>query len=288
MSARSQIFGIVNLTEDSFSDGGLYLAADAALRRARALAAAGANVVDLGAAASNPRARAVSPQAEIERLAPVVDALTRDGIAVSIDSFAPETQLWALSRGVAYLNDIHGFARPELYPELAASATKLVVMHALRNDGPARRDDETPPNLFERVLAFFQARIAALAAAGVARERLILDPGMGLFLGRSRAASFGILRRISEVKQAFRLPVLISVSRKSFLRPPGREPVESGAASLAAELFAAAQGVDFIRTHDPAALRDGLDVMEALKEGTPGLRQDLSVMMAAEPEGQCA
>jgi dihydropteroate synthase type 2 len=140
----------------------------------------------------------------------------------------------------------------------------LIVMHALRDDGPPRREDETPPNLFDRILAFFDTRIGALTNAGVKRGRLILDPGMGLFLGRSRDASFEVLRRLSELKSAFALPVLVSVSRKSFLRPKGRAAADAGSATLAAELFAAAQGADYIRTHDPRALQDGLFVMQAI------------------------
>jgi dihydropteroate synthase type 2 len=264
VSATPAILGIVNVTEDSFSDGGLHLETGAALAHARRLVADGAEIIDLGAAASNPSARYVSPEAEIGRLKPLVESLGPEGIRLSIDSFACETQLWALSQDVEFLNDIHGFGRPELYERLAASTAKLIVMHALTTDGPARRDDDTPPDLFARILTFFERRVAALVAAGVARERLILDPGMGLFLGSSREGSFEVLRRIGELKAAFGLPVLVSVSRKSFLRPRGRKAAEAGAATLAAELFAAGRGVDYIRTHDPAALRDGLAVMERL------------------------
>lgn len=264
MNGKPQLLGVVNVTEDSFSDGGLYLAPAAALARARMLAAAGADIIDLGAAASNPSANPVPAALEIARLEPVADALLREGMRVSIDSFSPETQNWALGKGVAFLNDIHGFRHPEIYGRLAASDARMIVMHALHNEGPARREDDTPPDLFARIGVFFSDRIAALTDAGIARDRLILDPGMGLFLGRSRAASFEVLRRVSELKAAFGLPVLVSVSRKSFLRPPGRNPREAGAATLAAELFAASHGVDYIRTHDPGALRDGLLVTRAL------------------------
>jgi dihydropteroate synthase type 2 len=282
VSASPQILGIVNITEDSFSDGGLYLATQAALVHARALAKGGADIIDLGAAASNPRAQSVSPSTEIARLAPIVEVLRREDVSLSIDSFAPETQNWAMSQRVEFLNDIHGFAHPEIYPQLAESSAKLIVMHALPSDGPARREDETPPDLFERILLFFDARLASLATAGIARQRLILDPGMGLFLGRSRQASFDVLRRLTELKSAFGLPVLISVSRKSFLRPAGRGPAEAGAATLAAELFAANQGVDYIRTHDPAALRDALSVTRALAAPESTIaknRQDFPAMM---------
>jgi dihydropteroate synthase type 2 len=266
VNASPVVLGIVNVTEDSFSDGGVYLNSDAALAHARRLAEQGADIVDIGAAASNPRAKPVPKETEIARLGPIVDALKRNGTRISIDSFAVDTQRWALSRNVEYLNDIHGFPRPEIYPDLARSKAMLIVMHALRDDGPARREDETPPNLFERIVGFFELRIATLTKAGIDRERLILDPGMGLFLGNSRAASFLVLRRIADLKAAFRLPVLVSVSRKSFLRPEGRKASEAGAATLAAELYAAAQGADYIRTHDPLALRDGLFVLRNVEE----------------------
>lgn len=221
------IFGIVNITSDSFSDGGRYLAPDAAIAQARKLMAEGADVIDLGPASSNPDAAPVSSDTEIARIAPVLDALKADGIPVSLDSYQPATQAYALSRGVAYLNDIRGF------PDAA----------------------------------FFDARIAALTGAGIKRNRLVLDPGMGFFLGAAPETSLSVLARFDELRLRFDLPVLLSVSRKSFLRAlTGRGPGDVGAATLAAELAAAAGGADFIRTHEPRPLRDGLAVLAALKE----------------------
>jgi dihydropteroate synthase type 2 len=260
-----QILGIVNITEDSFSDGARYLAPDAAIAHGRALVQAGADVLDIGAAASNPRAARVPPQLEIERLSPVVQTLKDEGIPISVDTFARETQLWASGQGVPFLNDINGFPDPVLYPALAASRARLIVMHALRAGG-ASSDDAAPPDIFDRVLRFFEERIAALGEAGIARDRLILDPGMGLFLGRGRGASFTVLRRLADLKRAFGLPVLVSVSRKSFLRAiTGRAPADAGPTSLAAELFAVRRGADFIRTHEPGQLRDALTVTAALE-----------------------
>ena len=258
------IFGIVNITEDSFSDGGKYLSAEAAIDQARKLATDGASVLDLGAAASNPDAKPVAPEDEIARLRPVVETLNRDGLAVSIDSFAPEVQRWALAEQVDYLNDIQGFPDPVLYPALAGAASKLVVMHSVQEHGRATRADVPPEEIFDRILRFFEARISALEDGGVARRRLILDPGMGFFLGSNPGASFSVLRRLPELKQAFGLPILVSVSRKSFLRKiTGRDSAGAGPATLAAELFAVLQGTDYIRTHDPAALADGLAVLKA-------------------------
>lgn len=260
--SATKILGIVNITEDSFSDGAKYLAADDATAHARKLARGGADVIDLGAASSNPDARPVASDVEIARLAPVVAALKKDGIPVSVDTFAPDVQRWALARGVDYLNDVRGFPFPELYPVLADSTAKLIVMHSVEGTGPATRIAVEPAEIFDRVVRFFAERFGALERAGVARERLILDPGMGLFLGTRREASLEILRRLSELKARFALPLLVSVSRKSFLRTfLDRSPQEAGPASLAAELYAVfVQGADFIRTHDPAALKDALAV----------------------------
>lgn len=260
-----KLLGILNITEDSFSDGNRYLDPDAAIAHGRALARH-AGILDIGAASSNPDSKPVPPAVEIARLAPVVAALK--DVAISIDSFAPEVQRWAMAQGTAYINDIQGFPFPDLYPELAASGAKLIVMHSVQGLGPATRERVDPEVLYDRIAAFFEQRIAALTGAGVARDRIILDPGMGLFLGSHRDASFTILGRIAGLKRDFALPVLVSVSRKSFLRRlVGREVGEIGPATLAAELHAVRQGADYVRTHDPRALKDLLLVLETLETG---------------------
>ncbi len=261
-----KILGILNITEDSFSDGGKFLAPEAAVAHAEKLMADGADAVDVGAASSHPDAKPVSPEIEIARLAAVLLALQAKDIPVSVDSFSSDVQRWALAQGVAYLNDIHGFPDAALYPELAKADCKLTVMHMVQERGVAVRTDVPPSAIFIRVTAFFDGRIAALTAAGIARERLILDPGMGQFVGTDPENSLILLRRLSELKR-YDLPLLVSVSRKGFLRKLTGQPIEKiGPASLAAELFAASQGADIIRTHDPAALRDGLKLLESLKE----------------------
>lgn len=256
------VIGIVNITADSFSDGGRFLDPGAALAQARKLAGDGAAILDLGAAASNPQAEAVPPELEIARLAAVVPVLRSEGLQISIDSFAPDVQLWALKAGVAYLNDIHGFAHPSIYPALADGAAKLIIMHAVEADGRASTPDIAAEAIFQRVVDFFDARLERLEAAGIAHDRLILDPGMGMFLSRRPGASFEMLARFPELQRRYGLPALIGVSRKSFLRH-GRPPGEAGPATLAAELFATSLGADYIRTHDVAVLADGLAIWSA-------------------------
>jgi dihydropteroate synthase type 2 len=260
------IFAIVNITEDSFSDGGRYLDPAAAIAHARALAAAGADVIDLGAAASNVDANPVSTAEEIARLDPVIAALAADGIPISVDSCRPEVQRFAIARGAAFLNDIRGFPDASFYPELAAASARLVVMHAVQDKGRAERVEFSADQAWERIRGFFGERLAALERGGIARERLILDPGMGLFLSTRPEASLRVLAGLGRLKREFGLPVLVSVSRKSFLRAITGRPAasEAGPATLAAELYAVAAGADFIRTHDAAALRDGLAITSAL------------------------
>jgi dihydropteroate synthase type 2 len=260
-----KILGILNITADSFSDGGKYLAPEAALAHAQAMAQDGADIIDIGAASSHPDAAPVDAPTEIARLAAVVPMLKQQGFSLSIDSFATEVQRWALAQGVEYVNDIHGFADPSLYPQLAGSDTKLIVMHMVQPRGVAVRTDVPSGETFGRVTAFFDARVKALSDAGIARDRLILDPGMGQFVGSDPENSLILLRRLPELRARYSLPLLVSVSRKGFLRKiAGRPAQEAGAASLAAELFAEAQGAGYIRTHTPGALRDGLKVLKRL------------------------
>ena len=265
-----KILGILNVTEDSFSDGGKYLDPIAALAQARSLVADGADMIDIGAASSNPKAAAIDPQTEIARLAAILPTLAAENISISIDSFSPPVQRWALAQGVAALNDIHGFPDAALYPELAASSAALIVMHAVQERGVATAVDVRPDAILDRIIRFFETRLAALVQAGIAQHRLILDPGMGFFLGSDPQTSFAVLRALPDLKARFGLPLLVSVSRKSFLRKvTGRPLAQIGPASLAAELFAAAQGADMIRTHAPAPLRDALVIARALDGKIP-------------------
>jgi dihydropteroate synthase type 2 len=250
MAVTMKILGILNITADSFSDGGKYLAPEAALAHAQKLTGDGADILDIGAASSHPDAQPVSPQDEIARLSAIVPALKAQGASISIDSFHTPVQRWALAMGAYYLNDIHGFADASFYSELAASPAKLIVMHAIQAQGIATREDVPPGEIMARVFAFFDARLAALENAGIARERLILDPGMGFFLGTNPETSMTV----------------VSVSRKSFLKAlAGADPERLRSLSAAAEAMAVKQGgAAYVRTHEPAALREGLNTLKDL------------------------
>jgi dihydropteroate synthase type 2 len=260
-----RIFGIVNMTEDSFSDGGLYLHPTAAINHALQLVTDGANVIDLGPASTHLDAKEVSPEEEMRRLEPVVDALMSKQVAVLVDSFRAETQRWAAARGVAYLNDTQGFSDRSIYASLAQARCKLIVMHSVQRGWKAERVFTDPARVYAKVEAFFVERIQALEDGGIEPERIIIDPGMGFFLGSNAEPSLRMLASLRRFKERFRLPIMICVSRKSFLKSvTGRGTPELGAATLAAELYAAAQGADYIRTHDVRALCDALKVARAL------------------------
>lgn len=266
MPRRPRIVAIVNITEDSFSDGGRYLEADAAIAHARRLAREGADLIELGPASSNPDAAPVPAATQIARLGPVVAALAAEGHRLSIDATLPQVLEWGIEAGVDVLNDVRGFPDARLHPRLASSDAQLVVVHSLREQERATRDRATPQQVLDSIDRFFEARLSALVRAGVAEERLIVDPGMGFFLGRDPLASVAVLQRLPELRARFGRPLLVSVSRKSFLRRlVGRSVEDVGAATLAAELFTARQGVDYLRTHDVGALADGLAIAEALE-----------------------
>lgn len=268
MFQRPRIFGIVNITPDSFSDGGKYFDPAAAIAHARNLVSEGADVIDLGPASSNPDASPVSPAEEIRRLAPVIEALAADGIPLSVDSFHAETQAYALAHGAAWLNDIHGFSDERFYPALAASKARLVLMHSIQETGNADRRAAPEGDIVEHICRFLAERTAALEQAGVERSRIVLDPGMGFFLGPTPETSFEVLARLGEIKARFGLPLFVSVSRKSFLRAvTGRAAGEAGAATLAAELLAALRGADFIRTHEARPLADAFSIAVRVEAG---------------------
>ena len=264
---RPRIFGIVNVTEDSFSDGGKFLAPSDALSHATALADDGADVLDIGPASSHPDARDVDPADEIARLAGIWPALRQIGRPISVDSFQPETQKWAVEHGANWLNDINGFADEGMHAFLADATCNLVIMHAIQAKGIATRDAPPDGDIWDHILTFFEVRLEALSKAGIAPARCVLDPGMGFFLGNQPEPSWTVLRHIDRLKSRFNMPVLLSVSRKSFLRTlVGCPPDAAGPASLSAELYAARHEVDYIRTHDVGQLSQALQVTARLGE----------------------
>jgi len=263
---RPRLVGIVNLTEDSFSDGGRYLDPELAIAHARDLARDGADVLELGPASSHPDAKPVPAAVQIERLEPVLDGLRDLGPALSIDATDGAVLRFGISRGVDFLNDVRGFPDEALHAALADARCSLVVVHSVLGEARASREAGlSPDRVIDAIERFFEVRLAALMRAGVAESRIVLDPGMGFFLGPDPETSLRVLRALPRLRARFGRPLFVSVSRKSFLRALTDRAVEdAGPATLAAELYAAFQGADYLRTHDVRALADALTVLQGL------------------------
>jgi dihydropteroate synthase len=265
----TEILGIVNVTRDSFSDGGKFLDSGAAVAQARQLVADGADVIDLGAESTHPDAEDVSAKVEIERLAPVIERLKADGVRVSVDTYKPAVIGHVLALGADFINDVTALHDPESIAAVRDSDAKLILMHSRSSTARAERAEADPATIVDEIVRFFEARIAALTAAGIARERLILDPGMGFFLGSNPEASLVVLRDLRRLTE-LGYPVLISTSRKSFIGAVlgGTEPRAIGGrlpGTLATEIWAADQGAAYIRTHDVRALTDALNMLKAVR-----------------------
>ncbi|MBU0640861.1 MAG: dihydropteroate synthase [Planctomycetes bacterium] len=277
-----RIIGILNLTRDSFSDGGHYLAADAASAHARRLLADGADVIDLGAESSHPDAEDVSDAEQITRLTPVLESLQAwqsdaPGGAtfhISVDTYRPAVMRQALGLGADIINDITALRDPEAVALLRESAARVILMFSRAPSARARRAaagvDPRDTGTIDEPIAFFERRIADLAAAGIAPQRLILDPGMGFFLSTRPEPSLAVLRGLKHLA-ALGLPICVSTSRKSFIgavlgTPAVPRPVgERAAGTLATELWAIQHGAAYIRTHDVRALRDALTMTAAIR-----------------------
>ena len=263
------IFGIVNVTHDSFSDGGRFLAPEAAIAQARRLLDDGADVVDVGAESTHPDAEDVPAEEEIRRLVPVVTELVRGGASVSVDTHKPAVMRAMIERGVHWLNDVRGFRSPDAMAAVAAAPAhvRFVVMFSKSQGARAERGVADPAVLMDELHAFATERVQAFRGAGIGKERLVLDPGMGFFLGGVEP-SLRVLRHLPELGR-HGMPVLVSVSRKGFLGTiTGRPVPERGPATLAAELWAIRHGASFVRTHDAAALRAAIAVERAI-DGSP-------------------
>ena len=263
------IVGIVNVTRDSFSDGGEFLDPDAAVAQARQLVAEGADVIDLGAESTHPDSEDVSAEEQIARLTPVIERLRADGTRVSVDTYKPAVMRHVLGLGVDFINDITALRDPESVAAVRDAGAKLILMHSRAQAARAERSEADPATIVDEIIGFFEQRVVALTGAGIARQRLIVDPGMGFFLGVNPEASLAVLRHLERL-HALNLPILVSTSRKSFIgvalgsRDAPRPVAERGAGTLATEIGAAQQGASYIRTHNVRALCDALTMLEAV------------------------
>lgn len=257
------VMGVLNITPDSFSDGGRFLQLDAALRHADSLLAEGAAILDIGAESTRPQATPVSEQQELDRLLPVVSAIRqRFDVIISLDSSSPQVMREGARLGVGLINDVRALQRDGALAAAAQTGLPVCLMH-MQGEPETMQQRPHYASVVEEVKDFFGQRIDACLAAGIDRDRLLLDPGFGF--GKTLAHNIELLARLPDF-EVFALPLLVGMSRKSMLGAIlGGAPVDQRLfAGVGAATIAALRGAHIIRTHDVRATREALAVAIAV------------------------
>lgn len=258
---RPRIMAIVNVTPDSFSGDGLGHDLDAAVRRAQAAVDAGADLLDIGGESTRPGSEPVSEQEELDRVIPLVERLADWDVPVSVDTFKPVVMRESLRAGASLINDINAFRAPGAIDVVRDSNAALCVMH-MQGEPRGMQSDPRYDDVVAEVLGFLNDRVRALADEGVAKDRILLDPGFGF--GKTLEHNLALFRALDRfVAQDY--PVLVGVSRKSMIGAITGRPVDERVhGSVAAALLAVGRGARIVRVHDVAATRDALKVWQAV------------------------
>jgi dihydropteroate synthase len=257
---RPLVMGVVNVTPDSFSDGGRFLEREAAIAHARRLAEEGADIVDIGGESTRPGAAPVSEAEELERVIPVVEKI-RD-LCVSVDSRRPAVMRAALDAGASMINDVQALQAPGAIEAVRESQCAVCHMH-LKGEPATMQREPHYDDVVAEVKEFLRQRIATAVDAGIARERLVIDPGFGF--GKTAAHNLTLLARLAELRD-LGVPLLAGLSRKSTLgKLTGRPVTERLAGSLAMALLALQNGATILRVHDVKETRDVVAVWEAVR-----------------------
>lgn len=262
-AGRPLIMGVINLSDDSFSGDGLHGNTVAAIAQGRRLIEEGAHILDFGAESSRPGARPVPAQQEIDRLLPVLEALRDCGTPLSIDTVKPQVMRVALGAGADMINDINALRAPGALESVAASHAAVCLMH-MQGDPASMQNNPHYVDVVAEVAEFLAERVAAAEAAGIALNRIAVDPGFGF--GKSLEHNIALLRRLGELLVPG-LPLMVGLSRKSMLGLlTGRAAPERIHAGVAAHVLAVLRGARMVRVHDVAATRDALAVLQAVED----------------------
>jgi dihydropteroate synthase len=261
---RCRIMGVLNTTPDSFSDGGKFLSPSTALRHAEAMAAQGADIIDVGGESTRPGAESISIQEEIDRAVPVVEQVSRRlDVAVSIDTSKPEVMRAAVGAGAVLINDVYALRKEGAVAAASELNAAVCLMH-MQGAPQNMQDNPQYQALPGDILSFIETRIKCCVTAGIPANRLVIDPGFGF--GKSVRHNLEILAGLEQFSR-FGLPILVGLSRKGTLgNLTGRAAGERVAAGIAAAVLAAERGANIIRTHDVAETRDALLIAQAVRE----------------------
>ncbi|MBV8664950.1 MAG: dihydropteroate synthase [Burkholderiaceae bacterium] len=270
-TGRPLVMGILNVTPDSFSDGGQFYSLDLALSQAEQMIAEGVDIIDIGGESSRPGVQPVSLEEELRRVMPILYALRDCGKPLSIDTYKPQVMREAIAAGADLINDIKGFREHGAVEAVAEADCALCIMH-MQGDPQSMQRDPRYGDAVQEVSGFLSDRVKVLEQAGVARARLCIDPGFGF--GKTLEHNLALLNNIGKMQDETGLPVLAGLSRKSMLGSLTGKPVEGRlAGSLAAALAATAQGARILRVHDVAETVDALKVWTATMVGPVGTKQ---------------
>ena len=266
--AEPVVMGVLNVTPDSFSDGGRHADVDAAVARGEQMAAEGAAIVDVGGESTRPGAAPVSAQEEIRRVVPVIERLVaRVPVPISVDTSKPEVIRAAVAAGASMVNDVRALGLPGALEAAAGSGAAVCLMH-MQGEPATMQDAPRYGGVVAEVREFLASRVAACEAAGIPRERICIDPGIGF--GKTAAHNLELLAKLAGLGVAGR-PILVGVSRKSVVGIiTGRAPGDRLAGSIAFAALAAAGGASIIRAHDVAATLDAVRVGSALRRAATG------------------
>lgn len=257
------IMGVVNVTPDSFSDGGRFFSSTAAVEHAEKLVEEGAHILDVGGESTRPGAAPVATSEELDRVLPVLERVVKLGVPVSVDTCKPEVMGEAIQAGASMVNDVKGLRAPGALEVVARSKAAVCIMH-MQGEPRTMQLNPVYQDVVAEVGEFLAARVAAAEAAGIARERIVIDPGFGF--GKTREHNLTLLRDLDKLRTLVGVPVLVGLSRKSVLgKITGREVGERVYSSVAAALLAVERGARIVRVHDVAATRDTLAVYNALQ-----------------------
>ena len=260
--SRTLVMGIVNVTPDSFSDGGRHLLRDAAISHARQLISEGADILDIGGESTRPGAQPVGVQEELDRVMPVLEGLRDAGVPLSVDTCKAEVMRASLAAGVSMINDINALQQPEALAAVVASNAAVCLMHK-QGQPQTMQIEPGYQDVLREIMDFLHARVAIAEAAGIKRERIVIDPGFGF--GKTVEHNLELLRGLASFAE-LGLPVLAGLSRKSMLGKLTGQDVENRLpASLAAALIAVQNGANIIRVHDVKATCDMLKIWNAVK-----------------------
>ena len=260
--SRPRVMGVLNVTPDSFSDGGVFVDRERALGQARRMVADGADIIDIGGESTRPGAAPVPLEVELDRVVPLVETLAKEGLRISVDTHKPDVMRASLAAGAVMINDVRALQAPDAMATVAASGAAVCLMHM---QGEPRTMQAQPHygDVVNEVRDFLVDRAHLCEAAGIGRDRIVIDPGFGF--GKSQAHNLELMRALGTLA-ATGYPVLAGLSRKSMLGGiAGREVNERAAASVAAALAAVARGAAIVRVHDVRETVDALKVWHAIE-----------------------